>query len=124
MNEVSAAFGLFGREDSLRVVDEILVSGGSVVTTGDPGAGKSSLLRAAAQLAKARGRRVFSVTPTQFDRGLPFAGLAELIGQFPEGAASVLPARSAVPWPLPCSGLNPTGMRSMPWPCRWRSGDC
>jgi DNA-binding CsgD family transcriptional regulator len=91
MNEVSAAFGLFGREDSLRVVDEILVSGGSVVTTGDPGAGKSSLLRAAAQLAKARGRRVFSVTPTQFDRGLPFAGLAELIGQFPEGAASVLP---------------------------------
>ena len=91
MNEVSAAFGLFGREESLRVVDDILVSGGSVVTTGDPGAGKSSLLRAAAQLAKARGRRVFSVMPTQFDRGLPFAGLAELIGQIPEGADSGLP---------------------------------
>ena len=91
MNEVSAAFGLFGREEPFRVVDDILASGGSVVITGDPGAGKSSLLRAAAQLAKARGRRVFSVTPTQFDRGLPFAGLAELVGQFPEGADSGLP---------------------------------
>lgn len=91
MDEVSAAFGLFGREDSLRVVNDVLVSGGSVVATGDPGAGKSSLLRAAAQLAKVRGRRVLSVTPTQFDQGLPFAGIAELIGQFPEGADSGLP---------------------------------
>jgi DNA-binding CsgD family transcriptional regulator len=91
MGEVSAAFGLFGREDSLRVVNDVLVSGGSVVAIGDPGVGKSSLLRVASQLAKVRGRRVLSVTPTQFDRGLPFAGLAELIGQFPEGADSGLP---------------------------------
>ena len=34
---------------------------------------------------------MLSVTPTQFDQGLPFAGLAELIGQFPEGADSGLP---------------------------------
>ena len=91
MGEVSAAFGLFGREDSLRVVNDVLVSGGSVVAIGDPGVGKSSLLRVASQLAKVRGRRVLSVTPTQFDRGLPFAGLTELIGQFPEGADSGLP---------------------------------
>jgi energy-coupling factor transporter ATP-binding protein EcfA2 len=91
MDEVSAAFGLFGREDALRVVNDVLVSGGSVVAIGDPGAGKSSLLRAAAQLAKVRGHRVVSSTPTQFDGGLPFAGLAELIGQFPEGADSGLP---------------------------------
>jgi DNA-binding CsgD family transcriptional regulator len=91
MDEVSAAFGLFGREDSLRVVNDVLVSSGSVVAIGDPGAGKSSLLRAAAQLAKVRGRRVLSVTPTQFDQGLPFAGLAELIGQLPEGADGGLP---------------------------------
>ncbi len=91
MTEVSAAFGLFGREDSLRVVNDILVTGGSVAAIGDPGVGKSSLLRAASQLAKVRGRRVLSVTPTQFDQGLPFAGLAELIGQFPEGAAASLP---------------------------------
>jgi ABC-type phosphate/phosphonate transport system ATPase subunit len=47
MDEVSAAFGLFGREDSLRVVNDVLVGGGSVVAIGDPGAGKSSLLRVA-----------------------------------------------------------------------------
>jgi hypothetical protein len=91
MEEVSAAFGLFGREDCLRVVNDVLVSGGNVVATGDPGAGKSSLLRVAAQLARVRGRRVLSVTPAQFDQGLPFAGLAELIGQFPEEADSGLP---------------------------------
>jgi DNA-binding CsgD family transcriptional regulator len=91
MDDVSAAFGLFGREDSLRVVDDVLVSGGTMVAAGDPGAGKSSLLRAAAQLAKVRRRRVLSVSPTQFDQGLPFAGLAELIGQLPDGADSGLP---------------------------------
>ncbi len=91
MDEVSAAFGLFGREDALRAVNDALVSGGNAVAIGEPGAGKSSLLRASAQLAKVRGRRVLAVTPTQFDQGLPFAGLAELIGQFPEGADSGLP---------------------------------
>ena len=53
MEEVSAAFGLFGREDALRVVNDVLVSGGNVVAIGDPGVGKSSVLRVAAQLAKA-----------------------------------------------------------------------
>jgi DNA-binding CsgD family transcriptional regulator len=91
MDEVSAAFGLFGREDALRVVDDVLVGGGNVVAIGEPGAGKSSLLRASAQLAKVRGRRVLAVTPTPFEHGLPFAGLAELIGQFPEGADRGLP---------------------------------
>ena len=38
-------------------MNDVLVSGGSVAATGDPGAGKSSLLRPAAQLAKVRGRR-------------------------------------------------------------------
>jgi DNA-binding CsgD family transcriptional regulator len=91
MEDVSAAFGLFGREDALRVMDDVLVSGGSALAIGDPGAGKSSLLRAAGQLAKVHRRTVLSVTPTQFDQGLPFAGLAELIGQLPVGADSGLP---------------------------------
>jgi DNA-binding CsgD family transcriptional regulator len=91
MDNVSTAFGLFGRENPLRAVNDVLGSGGNVVAIGDPGVGKSSLLRVAAQLAKVGGRRVFSVTPTQFDEGLPFAGLAELISQFPEDADSGLP---------------------------------
>lgn len=91
MDEIGVAFGLFGREDALRVVSDLMAGGGSAVAIGDPGAGKSSLLKVAAQLAQRRGRRVLSVTPTQFERGLPFAGLAELIGQCPEGADNGLP---------------------------------
>ena len=91
MQEGSSVFGLFGREDALRIANDVLVSGGSAVAAGDPGVGKSSLVRVAAQLAEARGRMVLSITPTQFDQELPFAGLAELVGQFPEGADSGLP---------------------------------
>ncbi len=92
MDEVTAAaFGLFGREDALRILSDVLASGGSAVAIGDPGVGKSSLLKVADQLAQRRGRRVLSVTPTQFDRGLPFAGLAELVAQCPEGTDEGLP---------------------------------
>jgi DNA-binding CsgD family transcriptional regulator len=92
MDEVSAAtYGLFGREDDLRILSDVLDSGGSALAIGDPGVGKSSLLKVAGQLAQRRGRRVLAVTPTQFDRGLPFAGLADLIGQVPEGADRNLP---------------------------------
>ncbi len=87
----AAAFGLFGREDELRLITRVLHAGGSAVVTGEPGAGKSSLLRVADQLAQRRGRRVLSVTPKEFDRGLPFAGLAALVDQVPEGADSDLP---------------------------------
>ena len=87
----AAAFGLFGREDALRVLSEVLDDGGGVVVSGDPGVGKSSLLKVANQLGQRRGRRVLSVTPREFDRGLPFAGLAELIAQCPEGSDRELP---------------------------------
>jgi DNA-binding CsgD family transcriptional regulator len=82
---------LFGREDDLRVMGDVVVGGGSAVAIGDPGVGKSSLLKVADHLAQRRGRRVLSVTPTQFDRGLPFAGLVELIAQCPVGADAGLP---------------------------------
>ncbi|MFG1621941.1 AAA family ATPase [Kribbella sp. NPDC049227] len=93
MDEVSAAaYGLFGREDAVRAVSDVLDRGGSAVAIGDPGVGKSSLLKVADQLAQRRGRRVLSLAPTQFDRGLPFAGLAELISQYPPGSELTLPA--------------------------------
>ncbi|MEU5987907.1 ATP-binding protein [Spirillospora sp. NPDC047418] len=53
--------------------------------------GKSVLLKAAADQARRQGRRVLSVAPTQFEQGLPFAGLAELLGRFPKGAEQALP---------------------------------
>ncbi len=91
MEEAAAALELFGREDAQRVVGDLVVRGGSAVAIGDPGAGKSSLLTVAAQLAQRRGRMVLSVAPTQFEQGLPFAGLAELIGQCPHGSDKDLP---------------------------------
>lgn len=87
----ASAYGLFGREDVVRVLNDVLDRGGSAVVVGEPGLGKSSLLKVANQLAQRRGRRVLSVTPTQFDRGLPFAGLAELVSQCPAGAEDRIP---------------------------------
>lgn len=87
----AAAYGLFGREDAVRLVRDVLDSGGSLVAFGEPGVGKSSLLKVVDQLAQRRGRRVLSVTPTQFDRGLPFAGLAELVNQCPDDVVDRLP---------------------------------
>jgi DNA-binding NarL/FixJ family response regulator len=87
----AAAFGVFGREGALSIVSGVLADGGSAVAVGDPGVGKSSLLKVADQLAQRRGRRVLFVAPTQFERGLPFAGLAELISQCPDGADHALP---------------------------------
>jgi DNA-binding CsgD family transcriptional regulator/energy-coupling factor transporter ATP-binding protein EcfA2 len=91
VTDVSATFGLWGRDDVLRFVTGVLAGGGSAVAVGDPGAGKSTLLKVADQLAQRQGRRVLSVAPTQFDRGLPFAGLVELISQCPDGAEEGLP---------------------------------
>jgi DNA-binding CsgD family transcriptional regulator len=87
----AAAYGLFGRDDAVQVVTDVLDRGGSAVVVGEPGFGKSSLLKIADQLAQRRGRRVLSVAPTQFDRGLPFAGVAELVNQCPEGTVGRLP---------------------------------
>jgi DNA-binding CsgD family transcriptional regulator len=87
----AATFGLFGRDPELRVLSTVLAEGGSAVAVGEAGAGKSSLLKVADQLAQRSGRRVLSVRPTQFERELPFAGLAELISQVPEGSDSFLP---------------------------------
>ena len=91
MNEAETELGLFGREDALHVIDGLLDEGGSAVLVGAPGSGKTSLMRAAARMAAQHGRRVLSVTPTQFEHGLPFAGLAELMSQCPEGVDRELP---------------------------------
>src|SRR5882757_708465 len=85
------AFGLFGREEDLRIIGAVLESGGSALALGDAGVGKSSLLKIAGQLAQRHGRRVLSVSPTPFEQGLPFAGLAELVSQVPDGMERELP---------------------------------
>lgn len=85
------AHGLFGREPAFDLLDEVLHDGGYAVLSGEPGLGKSSLLKAISQVAQRHGRRLLSITPTEFDRGLPFAGLAELLAQCPPEARAELP---------------------------------
>jgi DNA-binding CsgD family transcriptional regulator len=85
-------FGLFGREAAFQVIADASTAGGQVVVSGEPGVGKSSLLRAAGQIAQRAGRRVLAITPTQFDQALPFAGLADLLAQCPPGITDGLPA--------------------------------
>ena len=120
----AAAFGLYGREDALAVISGVLADGGSAIGIGEPGVGKSSLLKVASQLAQRSGRRVLSVTPTQFDRGLPFAGLAELIAQCPDGAERSLPAPQRRALDVALNALTPEEAMSMRWPCPWRFAAC
>ena len=64
------AFGLFGREEDLRIIGAVLESGGSALALGDAGVGKSSLLKIAGQLAqrhdakwRGNGQRLQTVGP-------------------------------------------------------------
>ncbi|HEX6955556.1 MAG TPA: AAA family ATPase [Agromyces sp.] len=58
--------------------------GGSLVVSGDPGIGKTSLLDHA--VAAADGFRVATATGVQAERELPFAGLQQVLGAVPDAA--------------------------------------
>ncbi|WP_344618429.1 ATP-binding protein, partial [Dactylosporangium salmoneum] len=91
---------LFGRSAELEALDEAIArardgSGGAVVLRGEPGAGKTALLDAAA--ARAGGMRVLRTTGAESERDLAFAALHQLLR--PAAAAlDALPApqRAAV----------------------------
>ena len=73
---------LTGRDEELGVltghIDQV-AAGGAIVVLGDPGIGKTSLLRAAADRGRAAGHRVLAVTGIQAEAHLPFAGLHHLL---------------------------------------------
>src|SRR6516225_1199035 len=74
---------LTGRDEELGVltghIDQVAAGGGAIVVLGDPGIGKTSLLRAAADRGRAAGHRVLAVTGIQAEAHLPFAGLHHLL---------------------------------------------
>ena len=78
-----AAPELIGRDRELGVlanlIDQAEHSGAAVVVLGDPGIGKSSLLRAAADRGRAAGLRVLATTGIEAEAHLPFAGLHHLL---------------------------------------------
>ena len=75
--------GLIGRDPELatlrRLIDGIEDEGAAIVVRGQPGVGKSSMLRAAAGYAGARGALVLQASGIESEAMLPFAGLHQLL---------------------------------------------
>jgi DNA-binding CsgD family transcriptional regulator/tetratricopeptide (TPR) repeat protein len=75
---------LIGRVHELRLIEDVLAADGersALALTGEPGVGKTAVLRAAAAMAKARGFRVVSVQGVEFEAELTYAGLHQLVLQ-------------------------------------------
>jgi hypothetical protein len=78
-----AARGLIGRDSELGIltglIDQVAETGAALLVLGDPGIGKSSLLRAAADQGRTVGLRVLAATGIEAEAHLPFAGLHHLL---------------------------------------------
>jgi DNA-binding CsgD family transcriptional regulator len=74
---------LVGRDDELLLVEQLLAgaepAGSALVLSGEPGVGKTAVLRAAAALAEAQGFTVLTVQGVEFEAELTFAGLHQLL---------------------------------------------
>jgi DNA-binding CsgD family transcriptional regulator len=87
--------GVFGRDAELSVVDAFLAGladgPGALVLAGEPGAGKTTVLRAGLERAESLGYTVLRTLPSPSDMRLAFAGLADLLGARLEAVLSGLP---------------------------------
>lgn len=76
-------FRLIGREHELEALDafigESTTQGSTLLLTGEPGVGKTALLRATAAMAEARGVRVIRGGGVEYETEVSFAGLHQLI---------------------------------------------
>jgi hypothetical protein len=90
---------LFGREEELRDIgaafDDISARGYALAVVGDPGVGKTALLRAAADEADRRGLIVLSVRGTQEGAHLRFAALHRLLSPVLDQAGALPPRHRA-----------------------------
>src|SRR6516165_6227528 len=95
--------GLVGRDQELGVLTDLIGrirdGGGTIVVLGEPGIGKSSLLRAAADYGRQQSLRVLVTTGIEAEAQLPFAGLHQLlwpvldaVNQLPAAQQSALSA--------------------------------
>jgi len=92
----------FGRDEELAIVSGFLdaPAGGpaALIVEGEPGIGKTTLLRAAFERARLTDLRVLAARPGRGEAELPFAALGDLLGDIEEDAMAVLakPQREAV----------------------------
>jgi predicted ATPase len=86
---------LAGRERELEILNELIgdvqKSGAAIVVLGEPGIGKSSLLRAAADSAREASLQVLLTTGVEAEAQLPFGGLHQMLRPV-LGTAEALPA--------------------------------
>jgi DNA-binding CsgD family transcriptional regulator len=100
---------LVGREAEIDQLDKAIGntadSGSTLLVSGSPGIGKTSLLEAAASRARDRGYRVLSVTGIESEADLPYAGLQQLL-------QPVLASAGSLPDPQRTALLTALGMRA------------
>jgi hypothetical protein len=74
---------LYGRESEIALLGawlrDVRDSGRAVLIRGEAGIGKTSILDAAANAARARGFRILTITGVESETHLPFAGLHQLL---------------------------------------------
>ena len=82
-NDLAPSAQLIGRRRELRAVTELLDGigerGAALVVRGEAGIGKSSLVAAGSEEARARGFQVLTTAGVQSETNLPFAGLHQLL---------------------------------------------
>src|SRR5262249_40712183 len=82
-NYAGARADLVGRSDELATVgaflDQARTRGAALLIFGDPGAGKTVLLDAAAEMALAAGTRVLRASGVEFEADMPFAKLHQVL---------------------------------------------
>lgn len=84
---------LVGRREEIAVLTDFVEDGtGACVLLGDPGIGKSALWEAVAEYAVARGLRLLSSRPNEWETRLSFSVLADLLREVDLAAMSELPA--------------------------------
>ncbi|MBM0231129.1 AAA family ATPase [Micromonospora sp. STR1_7] len=100
-SEVSK-WSLIGRDEELavarRFLRQAMVNGGSMLVSGEPGAGKTALLDAVAESATETGMRVLRAAGVEFEADISYSGLNQLL--FP-----LYDAFSELP-PVHCAALQ------------------